>query len=66
MRKMPHAVDPRQDDPPARAKAIVQSVTHYKDPAALLEVSKSLRGAAMPGLEISKLRQEDLLQNRGW
>jgi pyridoxal 5'-phosphate synthase pdxS subunit len=55
----------KSEDPPVRAKAIVQAVTHYKDPAVLLEVSKSLQGA-MPGLEISKLKDEDLLQTRGW
>jgi pyridoxal 5'-phosphate synthase pdxS subunit len=55
----------KSEDPPARAKAIVQAVTHYNDPAVLLEVSKQLQ-AAMPGLEISKLSEDELLQNRGW
>jgi pyridoxal 5'-phosphate synthase pdxS subunit len=55
----------KSEDPPARAKAIVQAVTHFNDPAALLEVSKQLQ-AAMPGLEISKLSEDELLQKRGW
>jgi pyridoxal 5'-phosphate synthase pdxS subunit len=55
----------KSEDPASRAKAIVRATTHYKDPAAVLEVSKNLQGA-MPGLEISKLKEEDLLQTRGW
>ncbi|MBU0753673.1 MAG: pyridoxal 5'-phosphate synthase lyase subunit PdxS [Planctomycetes bacterium] len=55
----------KSEDPPARARAIVQSVTHYRDPATLLEVSRPLK-EAMPGLEISKLKDDELLQKRGW
>ena len=56
----------KSEDPPTRARAIVQATTHYRDPARLLEISKSVTGAAMPGLDIAKLKEEDLLQNRGW
>lgn len=55
----------KSEDPQSRAKAIVQAVTHYKDPQTLLEVSRSLK-AAMPGLEISKIKPEERLQERGW
>lgn len=55
----------KSEDPQSRAKAIVQAVTHYNDPEALLEVSRSLK-AAMPGLEISKIKPEERLQDRGW
>jgi len=55
----------KSEDPERRAKAIVQAVTHYKDPEKLLEISRNL-GGAMPGLEISKMKEEDLLQTRGW
>jgi pyridoxal 5'-phosphate synthase pdxS subunit len=55
----------KSEDPERRAKAIVQATTHYKDPASLLEFSRSLQ-KAMPGLEISKLGENELLQNRGW
>ncbi|HHI68320.1 MAG TPA: pyridoxal 5'-phosphate synthase lyase subunit PdxS, partial [Planctomycetes bacterium] len=52
-------------DPAARARAIVKAVTHYKDPAAVLEVSFNL-GEPMKGLEISSIPQEERLQERGW
>ena len=52
-------------DPERRAKAIVQATTHYKDPDVLARVSEEL-GEAMPGLEISKLSERELLQTRGW
>ena len=48
-----------------RAKAIVQATTHFKDPDVLAKVSEDL-GDAMPGIEISKLAESELLQTRGW
>ncbi len=55
----------KSDDPAGRADAIVQAVTHYKDPQKLVEVSRGLK-AAMPGLEISSIPKEERLQERGW
>ncbi len=55
----------KSSDPAARARAIVMATTHYKDPEVLARVSDGL-GEAMPGLEISKLKPEELLQARGW
>ncbi len=55
----------KSEDPRARAKAIVRATTHYNNPEVLLEVSRELRGA-MPGLEISKIRTEERMQERGW
>ena len=55
----------KSSDPSARARAIVQATTHYKDPDVLVKVSEDL-GEAMPGIEISKLKESDLLQTRGW
>jgi pyridoxal 5'-phosphate synthase pdxS subunit len=52
-------------DPEARAKAIVKATTYYKDPQKLLEASEEL-GMAMPGLDISKLPEGELMQTRGW
>jgi pyridoxal 5'-phosphate synthase pdxS subunit len=52
-------------DPAARAKAVVQATTHFKDAVILAKVSEDL-GDAMPGIEISKLKESDLLQTRGW
>jgi pyridoxal 5'-phosphate synthase pdxS subunit len=55
----------KSSDPAARARAIVQATTHYKDPDVLVKVSEDL-GEAMPGIETSKLKESDLLQTRGW
>jgi len=52
-------------DPPRRAKAIVEAVTHYNDPGMLAEISKGL-GEAMPGLEIAAIPETELLAQRGW
>jgi pyridoxal 5'-phosphate synthase pdxS subunit len=55
----------KSDDPEKRAKAIVKAVTYYKDPMKLLEASEEL-GLAMPGLEISKIPESEMMQTRGW
>ncbi len=55
----------KSGDPARRARAIVQAVTHYNDPAILAEVSRNL-GEAMVGINISTLPQEELLSVRGW
>ncbi len=55
----------KSEDPASRAKAIVDAVTHYRDPKVLAEVSRGLKGA-MRGLDVSKMDEKDLLQTRGW
>jgi pyridoxal 5'-phosphate synthase pdxS subunit len=55
----------KSSDPEKRAKAIVKATTYYRDPVKLLEASEEL-GEAMPGLEISKLPEGELMQTRGW
>jgi len=55
----------KSSDPPAIAKAVVEATTHYQDPAIIAEVSKGL-GAAMPGLDIKTIPQQELLATRGW
>jgi len=55
----------KSSDPANRAQAIVKATTHYNDPAVLAEVSKGL-GAAMPGLDIKAIPQQELLSPRGW
>jgi pyridoxal 5'-phosphate synthase pdxS subunit len=55
----------KSSEPIARAQAIVKATTHYQDPAILAEVSKDL-GAAMPGLDIKAIPQQELLSPRGW
>ncbi|MGA7729918.1 MAG: pyridoxal 5'-phosphate synthase lyase subunit PdxS [Chloroflexia bacterium] len=55
----------KSGDPTRRARAIVQAVTHYNDPAILAEVSRNL-GEAMVGINVSTLPQEELMAVRGW
>jgi pyridoxal 5'-phosphate synthase pdxS subunit len=55
----------KSEDPAARARAIVMATTYYKDPQKLLEASEDL-GVAMPGLDIAKLPEGELMQTRGW
>jgi pyridoxal 5'-phosphate synthase pdxS subunit len=55
----------KSSDPAARARAIVKATTHYSDSKAVLEASQEL-GDAMPGLDISKMPENELLQTRGW
>ena len=53
----------KSDDPPLRARAIVEATTNFADPTLLAKVSRGL-GDAMPGLEIDTL--ETRLADRGW
>jgi pyridoxal 5'-phosphate synthase pdxS subunit len=55
----------KSGDPARRARAIVQAVTHYNDPAILAEVSRDL-GEAMVGINVAALPREELLSVRGW
>ena len=55
----------KSDDPSERAKAIVAAVAYYDDPEMLAKISMGLH-SAMRGLEISRIRKEDLLSIRGW
>ncbi|MDZ4804644.1 MAG: pyridoxal 5'-phosphate synthase lyase subunit PdxS [Candidatus Eisenbacteria bacterium] len=55
----------KSNDPALRARAIVLATTHYQDAAKIAQVSEEL-GDAMPGLDISKLPESELLQTRGW
>ncbi|MBI4917133.1 MAG: pyridoxal 5'-phosphate synthase lyase subunit PdxS [Acidobacteria bacterium] len=55
----------KSEDPARRGQAIVKAVTHWQDPAVVLEVSRGLEGA-MSGLDIAKLTPEEMLSRRGW
>ena len=55
----------KSGDPPSRAKAIVQAVTHYDDPSILAEISKGL-GEPMVGIGVSELAEGERLAERGW
>ncbi|MFQ5826109.1 MAG: pyridoxal 5'-phosphate synthase lyase subunit PdxS [Dehalococcoidia bacterium] len=55
----------KSSDPALMAKAVVKATTHYQDPQIVAEVSEGL-GAAMTGLDIKEIPQENLLATRGW
>jgi pyridoxal 5'-phosphate synthase pdxS subunit len=55
----------KSSDPAARAQAIVQAAKNFNNPESLLNASRAL-GDAMPGLDIAKLPESELLQTRGW
>ncbi|KAH7122812.1 SOR/SNZ family-domain-containing protein [Dendryphion nanum] len=56
----------KSGDASKRAKAIVQAVTHFRDPKVLVEVSMDL-GEAMVGINTtSALKEEERLAKRGW
>ena len=55
----------KSDDPAQRGKAIVEATTHYNDPEILAKVSTGLK-AAMVGMEIKDIGEENLIQHRGW
>ncbi len=54
----------KSEDPPARARAIVEAATHFEDPEVLARVSRGLK-EAMPGIEISSLAGEDSCRAAG-
>jgi pyridoxal 5'-phosphate synthase pdxS subunit len=53
----------KSDNPQARAKAIVEATTHFRDAGIVAKVSRGL-GPAMPGQEIDQLDVK--LADRGW
>ena len=55
----------KSGDAAKRAKAIVQAVTHYKDPKVLMEVSMDL-GEAMVGINCDSMKPEEKMAGRGW
>jgi pyridoxal 5'-phosphate synthase pdxS subunit len=55
----------KSGDPERRAKAIVESTTHYADRKVLADVSAGL-GEPMAGIANLSLPEAELLQTRGW
>jgi pyridoxal 5'-phosphate synthase pdxS subunit len=55
----------KSSNPEKMAKAIVKATTYYNNPEIIAEVSENL-GEAMYGLEISEIRPENILSDRGW
>ncbi|MCD7781674.1 MAG: pyridoxal 5'-phosphate synthase lyase subunit PdxS [Methanosphaera sp.] len=54
----------KSENPELVAKAVVDATAHYDDADLIAEVSTDL-GAAMPGLDINEIPEEERLQNRG-
>ena len=55
----------KSKDPAARARAIVEATTYYDKPEVVARVSAGI-GEAMPGLDIARMDEKELLQTRGW
>ncbi|MEG0260417.1 MAG: pyridoxal 5'-phosphate synthase lyase subunit PdxS [Lysinibacillus sp.] len=55
----------KSENPEKFARAIVEATTHYKDYKLIAEISKEL-GIPMKGIDISTLRAEERMQERGW
>ena len=55
----------KSSDPAVRAKAIVEATAHYDRPDIVAQVSTGL-SEPMPGIDVRKLAETDLMQTRGW
>jgi len=55
----------KSQDPPKRARAVVEAVHNFDDPKVLAEVSRGL-GEAMAGIEMAAIPKDQRLQERGW
>jgi pyridoxal 5'-phosphate synthase pdxS subunit len=55
----------KSGDPPRRAKAIVEAVTHYLDAKTLANISEGL-GEAMVGIGVTEIPEAERLAKRGW
>ena len=56
----------KSNDPKKFAKAIVDATTHYNDPKIVAEACRSLGTSdAMPGIDVRKLAESELLSSRG-
>jgi pyridoxal 5'-phosphate synthase pdxS subunit len=55
----------KSTEPAARAKAIVDAATYFDKPEIVAKVSEGL-GDAMPGLDVRRLAEGELMATRGW
>jgi pyridoxal 5'-phosphate synthase pdxS subunit len=56
----------KSNDPKKFARAIVDATTHYTDAKVVAEACRSLGTAdAMPGIDVRKLDESELLATRG-
>ncbi len=55
----------KSSDPAARARSVVHANTHWEDPEEVLNACRGL-GAAMEGIEMETLAENERMANRGW
>ncbi len=55
----------KSESPEKMAKAIVEAVNNYDNPARLAEISKGI-GNPMKGIGVSTMPVEEKIQARGW
>lgn len=55
----------KSDDPAARARAVVDATTNFKNPEIVAKASTGLK-TAMKGLDMSEIPESERLQERGW
>jgi pyridoxal 5'-phosphate synthase pdxS subunit len=55
----------KSGNPAKRARAIVEAVTNYQNPAILAKVSEDL-GEAMVGINCDKMVESEKFAKRGW
>ncbi|MCD1295242.1 pyridoxal 5'-phosphate synthase lyase subunit PdxS [Methanocella sp. CWC-04] len=55
----------KSENPEKMAKAIVEAVNNYDNPAKLAEISKGI-GTPMKGIGVSTMPKEEIIQTRGW
>jgi pyridoxal 5'-phosphate synthase pdxS subunit len=55
----------KSGDPARMANAIVQATTHFDNPTIIADVSKGL-GAAMRGIALETIPEQERLAVRGW
>ncbi len=55
----------KSSDPEARARAVVDAVTHYDNPDKLAQISEGL-GDAMDSLDVRTMDETDRMASRGW
>jgi pyridoxal 5'-phosphate synthase pdxS subunit len=54
----------KSTQPERMARAIVEAINHFDDPAVIAEVSKGI-GEAMPGLDVHTIPESEVLRFRG-
>ena len=56
----------KSEDPAARASAIVHAATYFEDPTEVMKACQGLQGAAMRGIDLRTLKDEERMATRGW